>query len=653
MNSPRYDSIRVKVATSVLVVSLVGSVIGVRAESNKLNFDQGINASDVLEKARSAAKQNGDRIQDAHSVPSMHGSPDTAYEYPVKPGTKEWKAFSSSVEMRKACQVPETSLHGMSTPALIESVLNYPLFGDMHLYNSLQKGFEAVTARFNGIQELLKRRDAGSVLLARYRTMDPAAISQRSTSVEKGAFVWSFNIIEILLAQDAIQASMTEPERRKLRTDALAKYKIKKAITNASSGYGADSLELGLLLADGRSPATSALRSDTPATDVETPRGSPVDNAWHYDEAPQNVLDQAEAYVVKQFPDAIRLAPATRKYNCHSYAWWNQTASSNTVWINSPGQRIFWEDGSYYRWSGRTCGPCTSAGCNIELNSQLWFDSSGACVGETTFNGEVVPGGKVAWEIITSGGGSKNNLAKGVAATSDLKGSRNPKPTPTHSCKVKFNGERLELKKPNNYARITYQVREDCSVALDSVVYSAEGPSMDQGNPNASERGVKASKDMIARSSLLSKASYSCTLNGWEEDAAGARMVTMQNETIWNTDADGITDGTVYGYAYTDLPWWYIPEKPAVDIYFTSAYDGISYAKDGFYCKLPPLTHGMKLSYSKDDHSAIYVSGDDPSIKPESSYCRSKWGMCPLVEHKCNYSPYDSTGIAVYTPSSE
>jgi len=41
-------------------------------------------------------------------------------------------------------------------------VLNYPLFLDALAYNWPQEGFNAVSGQFNGLQELLKRKDAGT-----------------------------------------------------------------------------------------------------------------------------------------------------------------------------------------------------------------------------------------------------------------------------------------------------------------------------------------------------------------------------------------------------------------------------------------------------------------------------------------------------------
>jgi len=175
------------------------------------------------------------------------------YEYPVKPGTSEWKALHSSAEMLKVCQIPEKLLRRMSTAGLVETVLNYPLYGNIHAHNSLQQGFEAVTSQFNGLQELLKRRDAGTVLLSRYRTMDPAVINRKPTSVEKGTVIWDFENVEILLAQDVILGSFTEKQRQDLIRVTLEKYQAKKL--TGESGFSIQpgvSIQCGTALVLGR-----------------------------------------------------------------------------------------------------------------------------------------------------------------------------------------------------------------------------------------------------------------------------------------------------------------------------------------------------------------------------------------------------------------
>ena len=83
-----------------------------------------------------------------------------AYQYPVVPGMEEWKKLKSLPEMAEACQIPEDILDCMTTEALIETVVNYPLFGNVFAYENRKTGLEHVKGYFNGLQELYERDDA-------------------------------------------------------------------------------------------------------------------------------------------------------------------------------------------------------------------------------------------------------------------------------------------------------------------------------------------------------------------------------------------------------------------------------------------------------------------------------------------------------------
>ena len=162
------------------------------------------------------------------------------YDFPVKPGSQEWAAFTSHDEMLKACQIPEALLNKMSTKGLVETVLNYPLYGDMLAHNIIQEGFEAVVSGFNGLQELLTRKDAGTMLLAKYRTMnpDPAAIDKSWRLEQQGK-------IEMILSQDAILANLTEAELHDLLAEAMVKSQAKQQYAEI---YGRFSQERTALL---------------------------------------------------------------------------------------------------------------------------------------------------------------------------------------------------------------------------------------------------------------------------------------------------------------------------------------------------------------------------------------------------------------------
>ncbi|MEA3306790.1 MAG: hypothetical protein U9Q34_03295, partial [Elusimicrobiota bacterium] len=271
------------------------------------------------------------------------------YDFPVKTGTEEWKAFKNHKEMLKACQIPDTVLQKISTKGLLETVLNYPLFWDIFAYSgNFQQKFEKMSAKFNGIQELFKRKDIGTELLKKYRYMNPAGFEKDSSDEEIGEYLFNFYEVEILLAQNDFRANLTEAQLVELKKEILAKDEIKKQIEYYDGGLGKT---VSSLLFEGTSNKVKSVYDVGPL--IHTPNKTPVET-WKLD--PSTDYNRWEAVacnrkVEAEFPDAIRETWCTRKYNCHSYAWYNQS-EPNLVWIEKPEQNKYWADRSYVRWYG-------------------------------------------------------------------------------------------------------------------------------------------------------------------------------------------------------------------------------------------------------------------------------------------------------------
>ena len=95
------------------------------------------------------------------------------YDYPVRPGTPEWAEFTDHQQMIDACEIPESILHSMTTEALVDTVLDYPLFINIYLSDTTtSNGYENAKEVFNGLTELANRPDAASILLDKYQKSD-------------------------------------------------------------------------------------------------------------------------------------------------------------------------------------------------------------------------------------------------------------------------------------------------------------------------------------------------------------------------------------------------------------------------------------------------------------------------------------------------
>lgn len=93
------------------------------------------------------------------------------YDFPIVPGTEEWKLLNSLDKKVNACQIPNDILTGICTHALIETTLNYPLILDYGAFNSMQSGFERIKTENNGFVELFRRNDLYSALIERYELL--------------------------------------------------------------------------------------------------------------------------------------------------------------------------------------------------------------------------------------------------------------------------------------------------------------------------------------------------------------------------------------------------------------------------------------------------------------------------------------------------
>lgn len=219
---------------------------------------------------------------------------DEPYDYPIKPGTDEWFKIEDHVEKREMLQIPQDVLEKMTTESLVESIANYPYLLDMLAFSTQKLGYEAVRNGFNGLQELERRPDGMSCLAKYY---------------EKNQKNLNF------VVRSAIQITLDANRDEKEPQD------------------------------------TELTRVFLPTT----PSGNTVTSSWcNYNTSPDWSEDDIEAINDDIF-DTYGLTPLrqpTWKYNCHSYAWYDQS-SSNLWWIAYPDD--FMADDYYAENTGLIC----------------------------------------------------------------------------------------------------------------------------------------------------------------------------------------------------------------------------------------------------------------------------------------------------------
>ena len=156
--------------------------------------------------------------------------PETVWDYPIKPGSLEWKSTPNFVDRLNLLNIPTDKLESIGTDQLVRTCLDYPYFGLIFTRNSLQQGYDFIRSNFNGFRELEDRPDAVQCILKEYSKMNPTGFKPESSPAKVGEYMAQFTFIELLLAQYQILNNIDNATRKQLVENALDIYKGKAEI---------------------------------------------------------------------------------------------------------------------------------------------------------------------------------------------------------------------------------------------------------------------------------------------------------------------------------------------------------------------------------------------------------------------------------------
>ena len=124
---------------------------------------------------------------------------------------EEWDLLEDAEEMREVSQLPETA-------ELVLYCMNYNLFDDMFVYESMLEGFDVVKQDYDGLRLLAAREDAGTVLVNLYKAYKLNDQSQLDRSA-----CLRLDYLETMLAQPEILAKLTDEQCRELAAECYNK----------------------------------------------------------------------------------------------------------------------------------------------------------------------------------------------------------------------------------------------------------------------------------------------------------------------------------------------------------------------------------------------------------------------------------------------
>jgi hypothetical protein len=127
------------------------------------------------------------------------------WDYPVKLNTEKWKQLRDqlkTVEERRAVfQIPENILSSLSTEDLTDICLDYPFLVLDFIGSSHERALDRLFETFNGISELVKRKDAVNGLVHWYENavQNLSFLNGDASNLEKGRFTYEIKVAELLL----------------------------------------------------------------------------------------------------------------------------------------------------------------------------------------------------------------------------------------------------------------------------------------------------------------------------------------------------------------------------------------------------------------------------------------------------------------------
>ncbi len=169
------------------------------------------------------------------------------YDYPVRPGSAEWKSARNHEELRNINQIPVHVIQKMDTQSLIGNVIRYPLIGDILIFSSFSDGIEQLKKNFFAFDSLLNRSDVIEELIPVYEGYEPDKVNELHDPVAIGEYMLGLSLLEFIISDRIKNNAITAVQKHRLSIALISKFKQKE---NLIDKYGETTLSTCLWAAN-------------------------------------------------------------------------------------------------------------------------------------------------------------------------------------------------------------------------------------------------------------------------------------------------------------------------------------------------------------------------------------------------------------------
>lgn len=261
-------------------------------------------------------------------------------------GFSAWTKIASLEDRFSASDVSLEKAKSMTTDAIVRSILHYPLNYLIFAYNDPQEAVKLVVENSHLHQELIQRNDAAEALLYYFEKTE---IDMKAGLMDDGSDLYvgyaDGMFLEYFIASGGIKGFDNPEFLKKLLLVVEDKEKERLLDPDTYSEYSIRPLMVIKKL------ISSALGTKS-SSFIYTYFGQAL-GVESIQELSTTEITNITSTFANYYPDAEVIRPASATYNCHSYAWFDQS-TNNHYWLNSHTvnnsfqlQR-YWTDDYYY-----------------------------------------------------------------------------------------------------------------------------------------------------------------------------------------------------------------------------------------------------------------------------------------------------------------
>lgn len=234
-----------------------------------------------------------------------------------------WAELNSLEERFKYFNLPESQVKELPTESLLQLVVKFPLNYLILAYNDPSCAVQLVFDNSNVHKEFVKRDKAASILVNYFSKHHGTADKERPTT--------EYNFIDEVFIEYFLISGLIDitNEKQNLISAISKKKELNEVDPSMNSAFTMSILdEMGYYI----NPTYTATTVSTTSTTIYTPTYQSLVGL----NRPELSQDQINCYnyrVIIAHPNAISVATATAKYNCHSFAWY-YSSPTNTIWLN-------------------------------------------------------------------------------------------------------------------------------------------------------------------------------------------------------------------------------------------------------------------------------------------------------------------------------